>query len=104
MTSVTLTWQTMKDDRVCPVCRDLDGYQGILTVGQNEFPNALTHPLHGLVWTVGLGSQAHGHRGNCRCHVKSEFEFADLLERVSRITESLERAIVVGEELGESVI
>jgi hypothetical protein len=75
----------MHDDRVCPVCREIDGYTWIFEVGKDELNGVLTHPTYGIVWDSQVGSLAHGHRGNCRCHITYEVNLDDLLQKVMAI-------------------
>jgi hypothetical protein len=88
MPSVTLTWETMKDDRVCPVCHALEGYQWILQVGVDQLPNELTFGST-VAWDIGRGSQAHGHRGNCRCSLKVDLDLKDILAKLTAFYERL---------------
>jgi len=53
------------------------------------FPNALTHPVHGEVWNTAKGSQAHGHRGHCRCELDAQFDFEDVFEKLREVYEEL---------------
>lgn len=81
----------MKDERVCPICRELEGYIWVFEAGKDELGNALIHPIYGVVWDTVSGSQAHGHKGNCRCHISHEIDLGDLLERIRAIRTELER-------------
>ena len=80
-----ITWHTMQDDHVCQVCKVIEGYTWVFEVGQNELQGELTHPSAGVVWTVDQGSAAHGHRGNCRCHLTYEIDVADIVKKVEEI-------------------
>ena len=88
MPSVILTWETMQDDRVCPVCRSLEGYQWILQVGEGQLPNELTYGSI-TAWNISSGSQAHGHKGNCRCSLKVDLDLKDILEQLTAFYERL---------------
>jgi hypothetical protein len=74
------------DDRTCPVCKALNGYQWVFETGKDVFGNDLIHPAYGIVWNTQIGSQAHGHTGaNCRCHITSELDLSDLLMQVKQL-------------------
>jgi hypothetical protein len=90
------------DNRTCPICRDLNGFQWIFEVGVDQFPNGLYHPAHGEVWNMAIGSAAHGDNAYmCRCHLETEFELGDILTRVTRIADELEAAVAEGDARGE---
>lgn len=82
MAKLALTWHTVGDDKVCPICRELNGYTWFFDteLGVSELTNyGLTHPAHGLVWSIVEGSNAHGnHRFNCRCSLEYNDELTDL--------------------------
>ena len=66
---IIIKWQSREDERVCPICAAINGYEWTFTV-PNPLPTELVHPQFGVVWTLGLGSRAHGHQKyNCRCNV-----------------------------------
>jgi hypothetical protein len=75
----------MQDDRVCPVCREIDGYTWTFEVGIDTLNGRLEHPSHGVVWDLASGSQAHGHKGNCRCSLTHEINVQDLIAKVEEI-------------------
>ena len=85
MAFISVTWQSMHDAKVCPVCRDIDGYTWTFEVGKGELTGQLIHPKHGVVWTIDQGSQAHGHKGNCRCMLTHELNIQDLIEKTNQI-------------------
>ena len=90
MASITLTWHTVMDDRACPVCKALNEHTWTFVVGKDTFPNMLTAGGQN-VWDVHQGSRAHGHeRFNCRCHITSEIELKDLVEKVETWKTELE--------------
>ena len=74
----------MHDQRVCPICKAIDGFQWVFDVRQgasNLTNQGLVHPVYGLVWTPTLGSEAHGkHSNTCRCRLEFDFEFSEMLE------------------------
>jgi len=89
-----LTWVTMHDQRVCPICLVLEGYQWIFETGKDNFPSELSHPQFGIVWTIASGSDAHGHHnGTCRCNIEHQFDFSDITQRITRIANALEQAV-----------
>lgn len=101
--SVSLTWHTQHDDRVCPICKAIDGYKWIFT---DAIPTSLVHPQYGEVWNEQMGSLAHEiqlHKGskygllsNCRCHVEGKIEsLAGLAAEVRKIKEELKQALEV---------
>lgn len=91
MPSVSITWHTMHDDRVCPVCFAIDGYTWTFT---GVVPDSLVHPVYGEVWNTVLGSLAHETHGSktfseCRCHIEPKFDLADLLKSVKHLRDAL---------------
>jgi hypothetical protein len=88
MPSVSVTWHTQHDDRVCPICQAIDGYTWVFTEG---VPDSLIHPTYGEVWNIYIGSLAHEHQlhkgskygliSNCRCTLEPKFDLKDLLEK-----------------------
>jgi len=82
----------MRDDRVCQVCQALDGYTWTFEVGYGDMTGVLNHPMYGLVWTIGIGSGAHGHGGGCRCHLTATYEIGDLIERAQQLKDKLQMA------------
>ena len=100
MPSVSITWHTSKDHRVCPICRDLEGYTWTFT---DSVPDSLTHPKHGEVWNTVLGSLAHEAPGirtfsECRCHVEPKFDLKDVLEKTLRLRDEVKNVIGVDGE------
>jgi hypothetical protein len=78
----------MKDDRVCPICQQLEGYTWTFTDG---VPTILEHKGM-VVWDEASGSAAHGHKGNCRCRIHSKFDFSDIKARMQQILTDLKNA------------
>ena len=106
MPTVSLTWQTKKDDNVCPICKAIDGYTWYF---EDEIPDTLIHPTYGEVWNTVLGSLAHEHQlhkgskyglmSTCRCHTESKIvSLKDLAMIIRELKNRLK------EELGETVI
>jgi hypothetical protein len=95
MPSVSITWHTMHDDRVCPVCNAIDGYTWTFT---GTVPNNLTHPVYGEVWNTTLGSMAHAtHKtqvifADCRCRIEPQFDLADVLIAVKKFRDAIKTA------------
>jgi hypothetical protein len=93
MSKLMLTWHSQHDDRVCPICRQLDGYVWTFETGKDEFGTELVHPSFGVVWNVYVGSAAHehfkakmsGYPSSCRCHITAEFDLSDLLAKVQKL-------------------
>jgi hypothetical protein len=78
----------MKDDRVCPICQALEDYTWTFSEG---VPTVLEH--NGMVvWDETIGSAAHGHKGNCRCHIHPQFDFSDIKARMQQILTDLKNA------------
>jgi uncharacterized protein with gpF-like domain len=102
LATVTITWHAVMDDRTCPICMALNGHTWTFVAGEDSFHNALIHPNYGVVWDVQMGSKAHGHTGNCRCHIEPQFDLSSLLERLTRIREQLESAVVAGKAEGDA--
>lgn len=90
MPSVSITWHTSLDNRVCPVCKALEGYTWTF---ENQVPNSLTHPQFGEVWNTTIGSAAHekGMHGQCRCHIEPKFDLTDLVERVKKLRDEIKK-------------
>lgn len=91
MPSVAITWKAILDERTCPICRAIHGYKWRFNVKQNV-PDFLTHPTFGVVWMVGLGSQAHGHTSiNCRCSIIPEVHVDDLKAKIEQLLRATEQ-------------
>jgi hypothetical protein len=86
----------MKDDRVCPVCQALEGFTWTFEAGKKQLSGSLVHPSLGVVWDMTSGSQAHGHRGNCRCNITYIVSLSDLVERIKTIRTMLLEMIPEG--------
>ena len=95
MPSVSITWRTQGDDRVCPICQAVNGYTWTFV---NEVPDSLIHPEHGEIWNKVTGSLAHEHKqfgkkygllSNCRCHIEPKFDLKDLLVSVKKLRDGL---------------
>jgi hypothetical protein len=94
MPSVSITWHTQHDDRVCPICEAIDNYTWTFT---GSVPDSLIHPEHGEVWNIHLGSLAHEHKNhrlmsNCRCHITPSFDLKDVLEAVKKLRDNIKTA------------
>jgi hypothetical protein len=85
MPTITITWHTQHDDRVCPICEAIDGY---VFGPYTEVPDSLIHPVYGEIWNIYLGSLAHeqpqfgkkyGLLSSCRCHTTNQLDARDLL-------------------------
>ena len=101
MPTITLTWHATLDNKVCPICKALDGYKWSFTTGKDLMTDSLWHPAYGQVWSLSQGSNAHGHgfgRYNCRCGVTAEIDVSDLKLKVQRIRDNL-KAAAEGEEV-----
>jgi hypothetical protein len=99
MPTVSITWRTAGDDRVCPICEAIDGYTWTFT---GKVPNSLYHPAYGEVWNTVLGSLAHEHTqfgkkygllSNCRCHIEPTFDLKDLAVLVRKLKNNLKDSI-----------
>jgi len=96
MPTVKITWHTQQDDRVCPICKAIDGYTWIF---DKEVPDSLVHPAFGEIWNITTGSLAHEHQqhkgskygliSKCRCHITPQFELKDLLEKVKKLRDEV---------------
>jgi hypothetical protein len=87
----------MHDARVCPICQAIDGYVWVFEA--DAIPNELWHPVFSFpVWTVALGSGAHGHDlDTCRCDLELDIvSFADLVLLARGIADALEGSIAAG--------
>ena len=89
MPSLIVKWRTMHDEKVCPVCDDLErsGYTWVLSTGHEL---VLSHPEYGDVWNIQVGSEAHGsHDGSCRCELDFDFDYTDLVEVITKLRDKL---------------
>lgn len=99
MPTASITWHTSHDDRVCPICKDIDGYTWIF---EGVVPDSLEHPKWGEVWNKQLGSLAHEHQlhkgskygllSNCRCKIECHVSAKDLLEKLKKLREDVKTA------------
>lgn len=97
MPTLSITWISMRDARVCPICQAIDGYVWIFEA--NAVPSELWHPAFSFpVWTTAEGSGAHGHDlDTCRCDLELDIvSFADYVLRVKRIADALEGSVAEG--------
>ena len=95
MPTVSLTWHTQHDDRVCPICKDIEGYTWVFI---DKVPDSLVHPVHGEIWNVVTGSLAHeqpqfgkksGLLSSCRCNLTSEIDLKDILAKVKTLVANI---------------
>jgi hypothetical protein len=103
MAVVTITWHSHRDDRTCPVCMELDGYQWVFDSGKDVLTDALFHPKFGIVWSLSQGSNAHargylsGNHYNCRCGITHDIDAEDIRAKCVFVAEWIKDA--VGETL-----
>jgi hypothetical protein len=75
--SLKIIWRTQKDESVCPVCRELDGYTWSVDIGE-PYPKQLIHPLFGPVYDnrpAAAGSLVNEEKGHmCRCTIERQFD------------------------------
>lgn len=100
MPSVSITWHTQHDDRVCKICEAIDGYTWAFP---DQVPDSLIHPQWGEVWNTTLGSLAHEHQyhkgskygliSNCRCHIEPHFDLKDLVAKVKAFHDEIKEAL-----------
>jgi hypothetical protein len=88
MPSVSLTWHTMHDDRVCPICQSLEGKTWEFTP-ETGVPTILENNGR-IVWDENSGSAAHGHQGNCRCHLTAGSNLQDLIAMARKLRDDVE--------------
>ena len=106
MPSVSITWWTQHDDRVCHICQAIDGYTWPF---EGEIPFSLVHPTYGEVWNKTLGSLAHAmHKtsvgfSDCRCHVTAKVELKDLLDKLKQLRDELKEELEGPEPLTDDV-
>jgi hypothetical protein len=101
MPSVSITWHTQHDDRVCPICNAIDNYTWTF---EGVVPNSLIHPVYGEIWNVVTGSLAHENKAlgktimfsQCRCGIEPHFDLKDLLESVKKLRDSLKAEMETG--------
>lgn len=93
---ITLKWDSHDDERTCKICRGLDNYQWVFIVGKDVMTDALWHPVHGIVWSLAEGSNAHsrgylsGHNNNCRCEMEESLDLEDILAKCVFLKETIE--------------
>jgi hypothetical protein len=76
---------------VCPICQGLRGYTWRFSAKEGV-PDILTHPTFGVVWIVGIGSQAHGHAPfGCRCTFHVDVNTKDLKEKIDLLKQAVEQ-------------
>jgi hypothetical protein len=83
------------DERTCPICKALNGFQWIFETGKDMLTDSLWHPVFGQVWSLSQGSNAHGHhfqRHNCRCYITHQFDLEDVLAKCVYLREVVQRA------------
>ena len=83
MPSVTIKWH-IKDNKACPICKELEGHEWVFVAGKDVMTDALWHPKYGIVWSLADGSNAHGgyHKvRNCRCRITHEIDMEDVLAK-----------------------
>jgi hypothetical protein len=80
----------MGDDRVCPVCKALNNYTWTFTP-ESGVPTTLDHNGK-VVWNESSGSEAHGHKGNCRCHLTAGSDLSDLLVMARKLRDEVRAA------------
>ena len=99
MPTVSITWRTIGDDRVCPICKAINGYTWTF---EGVPPESLIHPTYGEVWNVVTGSLAHEHKqfgkkygllSNCRCHHESKVDARDLIYLLQKKIDELKGQI-----------
>lgn len=84
----------MHDNRVCPICASLEGYQWIFETGKDiGLPTELI--ANGIVvWNISQGSEAHGkHSGTCRCGIDHQFNLSDLVQKAQNLLNDVEAAV-----------
>jgi hypothetical protein len=74
--SLKIIWRTQKDESVCPICKELDGYTWSVDIGE-PFPKQLIHPVFGPVYDnrpAVEGSLVNEEKGHiCRCTIERQF-------------------------------
>jgi hypothetical protein len=90
---ITITWHAIMDNNTCPICVVLNGYTWVFEAGADVLTDGLWHPQFGMVWSLALGSAAHGHqRYNCRCHITPEIDVEDVLAKCVFLREEAQAA------------
>jgi hypothetical protein len=100
MPSVSITWHTAHDDRVCPICAAIDGYKWVF---EGEVPDSLIHPQYGEVWNIVTGSLAHeqgqfgkkyGLLSTCRCKTEGKPEnFQDMIYLIQQKIDEIKNEV-----------
>ena len=100
MAIISITWHTAGDDRVCKICRAIDGYTWIFDTSKGDvLTDALFHPVYGIVWSLEQGSNAHAHgylsgqTNNCRCGIETNIDAEDILAKCTYLVETVKDAV-----------
>ena len=87
MTTMTLTWLTVLDNRVCALCQPLHNHTWTFDTTHDAFPTTL-YAGNRAVWDcVRDKSIIHP---NCRCHIVPSFDLATLADKLQGL---LDRAL-----------
>ena len=85
MAVLTITWHTMKDVNVCPICQPLEAYQWAFDTRYQQFPEFLVGP-QGAVWDATrdrpMTHELIGIPHRCRCHLTWTMDASDEAERI----------------------
>ena len=94
MAIYAIMWHTHLDDRACKICVALDGYIWVFDTSKGDIlTDALMHPVHGIVWSLTEGSNAHSrgygssHINNCRCFITTTITAEDILAKCTYLAD-----------------
>lgn len=101
MAIIRLFWLARAD--ACKICAAINGYVWTFDASTDSIGDTLTHPVYGPVWSMAIGSLAHGHTGlNCRCTVTYDIDISELIERVKQVIATVNDIVVSQMEVGKS--
>jgi hypothetical protein len=100
MATLSITWHSVGDNHVCPICKELNGYTWVFETGKDVLTDSLWHPVHGQVWSLSEGSNAHGHHFQpygCRCSISHQFDLSDIEAKCRLLAEQIQAAVATVE-------
>lgn len=96
--TLTLTWRTQGDERVCPICGPLDLHIWKFDTNRDVFPDVLE--ANGMiVWDTTVDeSRTHGDAPHhCRCYITGSVNATDLAEAIRMFRVEMEQEFAFDE-------